>query len=421
MVIYFRFGCYFCRSAASISRIRDVHDGFVIVGSNFSFYKRNSHSFNLNKTLTASLKPCSLFEGIKIFSKRSELVEIELGSIGGFCVSQMFLKNGSSEDWASGDLDTLRTIMIETVDYAILRLSNKTRRTIFRGPNRTYAKVLQAPNVCGKGPICVPVREVTLFGSEMNNKLAQTLSSKAMSSFSVMYAFGQDAPMDCIMTYMANLQLSNALEYAVYFRREYLPSKGFGLFWKRKSVCDKMKKSPDQEYYPGLISEHGTFYFKNADQFRERHLGTPVTKFSSSLFAEAHKMESEHGKKFENPVVRDFLANKCSKEMANDLEVEGLPVFAIGMVHHLEEVTARLDIVVTNPKPLQFTLERMVEKFHNEIVINNYDELPSCLEMSSIKQCVRESVQLCANTLQDLLDSKLIARDDEIVAARKTE
>lgn len=413
--------CYCCLACSSVSRFRDIHDGFVIAGSDFSFYKTNTHVFNLNKTLTASLKPCSMFEGIKIFSTSAELVEMELGTIGGFCVSQVFLKTKSSETWGGGDLDMLRTVMVEAVDYAISRLSNKTRRTIFRAPNRTYAKMLQVPNLCGKAPIFVPIREVALFGREMNRKLAQNLSSKATVSFSVTYAFRQDAPLESIMACMANFQLSNALEYAVHFRREYMPRKGFGLFWKRKSICDKMNKLPDQEYYPGLISEHGTFYYYNNEQFRERRLGTPVTKFSSSLFAEAQDMEWQHGKKFEKPLVRDFLVGKCSIEMTNDLELEGLPLFAIGMVHHLQEVTARLDIVVANPKPDHFTLERMVEKFHYEIETNNYDQMPTCLEMSNIKECLRESVQLCANTLEDLIDSKLIARDDEIVATRKTE
>lgn len=386
----------------------DKHNGFVIVGKDLSFYKVNSHALNLRNNLVVKEQNCSLFEGISFFSRNEKLVTIDIGLIGGFTLSQAFVNTSPTEEWPFEDLNVFREILIKAVDFAISKLSIETRRTIFGHVDKCYEHVVKMKR---DFDIIIPISEVALFGVEMNRGLAQFVSTdKNLESITAVYSvvslFGQDAPLKYLTRHLGSFHLAGALEYVVHFRRDYLPSKGFGAFWKRGPVCSRVCKSqPDEEYYPGLLSEHGHFRFKS--DIMAGGLGVPVKNFGTNLFADVtSRIQTKHGKLFAMPFVYHYLANKLDTEKRRDVKPETLPKSALEMVKDIPDVIAHVEIVVSNQIPEQFTLVHMVNKFQSLLETEKYGQAIVFLEMKRVEHCIQSGIRPCANTLQDLLNAK---------------
>lgn len=387
----------------------DTHNGFVILGKDLSFIKVNSHALNLRNSLIVKEEYCSTFEGIGVFSQNEKLVTIEIGVIGGFTLSQVFVNTGPNEEWPLEDLNVFREMVIKAVDLGVSKLSNETRRTIFGSPERCYAHVVQG-NMDFE--IMVPISEVASFGLELNRGLEKLVSldknlEGITSIFSVVSLFGQNAPLESITTHFANFYMPGALEYAVHLRRTYYPPKGMGAFWKRDVVCSRTCKSlPDDEYYPGLISEHGHFRFNNDDI--AGGLGVPVINFGTNLFAEvsSSKFQTKHCKMFAIPFVYYFLANKLEKKKISNVKPETLPKSALDMVQNQTDVIAHVEIVVANQIPGQFSTNNMVDKFQTMMETEKYGKVIVFLDMKRVRHCVQSAIGPCVNTLQDLLNSK---------------
>lgn len=400
---------------ASTATIRfvDKHDGFVIIGNNFSFYKCAEDELMIQKVLVIKKRSSSMFKGIKSLSKKENLVEIQFGRIGGFVVSQIFVNNGFREQWPQEDFKALRGMFIRAVDYAISKLPREAREMILGDTRKTYNDVLCHPTKFKNQPLFVPMSCVEIFGKEINLKLSAILAEDATlrriaTSYTVVYKFGQNGHLDSSLEgHMAKFELSAAHEYVVHFRRDFFYGEGVGAFWKRELVCERMLGIwPDEEYFPGLLSQYGNFYYYN-ENVRGSQLSVALTKFYTSLFSGVHRMRNKHKRPFAIPFVRDYLANKLTKDKVNDIEFETLIGFVKDRVDPLPDVVARLELVIANPRPAEFTLHDMVEKFRNEMIVKRYDELPKPLQMHEVKQCVEGTILVCANSLQHLLDKKL--------------
>lgn len=395
------------------ARVRyvDKHDGFIIIGKDLSFYKQDTSELFIKKHLVIKKVKCSFFKGIRAFWKRENLVEVKYGRLGSFGVSQVFVNNGLREEWPREDFKAIRRMFVTAVDHAISKLSHETRQIILGDGRKTYHDVLSRPSRFQNLQINVPMSEVTLFGREMNRKLDSLLLADRRwapiaTTFSVMYQFGQNANLDSLDGHMGQFNLAAATEYVIHLRRDYSAAEnGVAVFWKQDAVRAKMETSPDEEYYPGLISQYGNFYFYN-DTVVGHELNVALTKFYTTLFSGVHKMRNKHKRPFSVPFVTKFLANKLSNQEVEDLDFDTITQFAKDQTDALPDVVARLELVVANPRPRVFTLQDMVERFRNEFNEKRYNELPACLEMRDVRRCTSEAVHCCANTLQDLLTRK---------------
>lgn len=395
------------------ARVRYVnkHDGFILIGKDLSFYKPNTSELFIKKHLVIKKMKCSFYKGIRAFWKKENLVEVKFGRLGSFGVSQVFVNNGLREEWPREDFKAIRKMFVTAVDHAISKLSHETRQIILGDGRKTYHDVLSRPSRFQTLQINVPMSEVTLFGIEMNRKLDSLLLADARwapiaTSFSAIYQFGQNADLESLEGHLGQFDLSAATEYVVHLRRDYSAvENGAGVFWKRETVRSKMESGPDEEYYPGLISQYGNFYFYN-DKIARPDLSVALTKFYTNLFSGVHKMRNKHKRPFSVPFVTKFLSNKLSNQEKEDLDFETITQFAKDQTDTLPDVVARLELVVTNRRPRVFSLQDMVQKFMNELNEKRYNELPACLEMHDVRLCTTEAVHSCSNTLQHLLNRK---------------
>lgn len=394
----------------------DKHDGFIICGKDLSFCQNGRRELTISKTLLCKKRKNTMFKGISVFWNKENLVEIELGRFGGFVIHQVFVNNGLCEEWPHEDFKLIREMMIEAISYAVSKLPNDLMKPILKRA-KNYREVVTHRRQFKDSRINIPKEHVNRFGYKLNRKLQSLLESspdfkRGTTTFSVTYSFGQNSALEeSLSGDMAFMDLAAATEYVMHFRRDYIPEAGKGAFWKREPVCEKMGKSPEEEYYPGLLSQYGNFYFQNTR--RQRDISVCLTKFYTNLCSTVHTEGNRLGRPFCQPYVRDFLANKLTDHELDMLDPDTLSAWSKERVYPLSDVQARLELIISNPRPSRYPITDVIDKFRDEIGEKAYGDLLEFLEMENVKVCVRRVVDVCSNTLEDLILAKSLGDTTE--------
>lgn len=395
----------------------DKHDGYVVVAQDVSFCAYQYPELNIycDKILAKRQQPVK-FKGINLFQQKETLVEIEFARFSDLCISQVFVNNGLGSQWPVNDYSIVRGLMIDALDYAITKLPVDVKRKILKRAS-SYKQIVADRKKYKDIHVNIPRANIPLFGKNLNKRLwflidLQEELKGLATTFCVSYKFGQNAKLEeSLYGEFCCFNLAATIEYVVHFRRDFIPKQGMGAFWKRETVREKMGRAPDEEFYPGLISQYGNFYYygtKGAERRNKDGIAVELTKFYTSLFSGVHNMKmGKLGRPFHHPYVRYYLENKLSNDDICLLDPETLTKKTKENIYPLQDVEARLELVVSNRYPGKLTPHNMTETFRNHITSRGYDQMVHFLDMEKVKTCVRRAVVICCNTIEEKVANKL--------------